>query len=204
MRYFKLPAALRALAPNRQGAALTEFAIAAPVMLMLYLVAFILSDAVSCNRKVTVATREITDVTSRFVAVQGTDLAAVLGAAARIMSPYPADAAHATIRLSEVQVASATQGTVIWSCVNTGASGLTPGSSVTLPTNMVSSTMIPDNSVTPARAGAYFIMGEVTYTYTPVFAFNGVGTMTFADRIYLAPRAVNNIPLTGGCPSTVS
>ena len=48
---------------------------------------------------------------------------------------------------------------------------------VTLPTGMVTTTMIPNASATPPITGAYIIMGEVTYNYTPIFAYNGAGTM---------------------------
>jgi Flp pilus assembly protein TadG len=195
---------LRYLARDTRGAALTEMAFVAPVLISLYLLAYILSDAVICNRKVTVATRELTDVTSRFVGLQVSDLQNVLGAAQQVMVPFVADAAHATIRISEVQVSSATQARVIWSCTNATTNSIDTGSTVTLPTGMASSTMLPDASATPARAGAYLIMGEITYNYTPVFKFGGAGAMTFKDRIFLVPRAVNNIPLTGTCPSQTS
>jgi hypothetical protein len=62
--------------------------------------------------------------------------------------------------------------------------------------------MLPSTS--PVRAGAYLVMGEVTYNYTPVFSFLGRGAMTFKDRIFLVPRAVNSIPMTGNCPSQTS
>jgi len=103
------------------------------------------------------------------------------------------------VRISEVQVASATQATVVWTCTNADSNSLSAGSLVTMPANMVSTSMIPNANATPATTGAYFIMGEVSYNYVPPFTFRGAGAMTFTDRIFLVPRSATNIPLNGSC-----
>ena len=187
------------LARHRRGAALVEFAIAAPVMLSLYLMAYTLSDAISANRKVTVATRALTDVTSRFNTASGSDVTNVLGAADKVLAPYSSGSNRATLRISEVQVTSATQAKVIWSCETGPGSALAANAVVTLPSGMVTTSMIPNASAAPPITGAFIVMGEVTYNYTPTFSYNGMGSMTFADRIFLVPRVSTNIPLTGSC-----
>jgi len=189
------PRLLQRLGRDRQGAALLEFAIALPTMLVLYLMAFILSDAVSCNRKVTVATRELTDVTSRYISLQSADVTNILTAATQVLTPYAADKAHAAVRISEVQVTDSTHGKVIWTRTNADSNSLEVGDTITLPTGMVSASMLPNPTGTPVTVGAYFIMGDISYQYTPAFSFGGAGALTFQDRIFLVPRSSTNIPL---------
>jgi Flp pilus assembly protein TadG len=204
MALCKIRRGLRQLLPNTEGAAMLEMAFVAPVMIMLYLMAYILSDAVACNRKVTVATRELTDVTSRYMSLQQSDLTNIIAAAQQVLAPYKSDTAHATIRISEVQVATATQATVVWSCTNAPTNSIVTGTGVVVPTGLISTPMLPNASSTPAVAGAYLLMGEISYNYTPVFSFAGAGAMTFQDRIFLVPRSATNIPLSGACPSQSS
>lgn len=186
---------IAALRQSREGAALVEFAIIAPTLLMLYLMAFTLADAVSCNRKVAVTTRELTDVLSRFSTVEVSDVGNVMNAATQIMSPYASDTNRATVRLSQVQVTDATHAKVLWTCISTGSNSLAKDTVVSLPANMVSTIMTPDANATPARAGAFFIMGEVIYNYQPAFSYRGFGALTFQDRIFLVPRSPSNISL---------
>jgi Flp pilus assembly protein TadG len=201
MALCKIRRGLRQLVPNTDGAAMLEMAFVAPLLIMLYLMAYILSDAVACNRKVTVATRELTDVTSRYMSLQQSDLTNIIAAAQQVLAPYPSDMAHATIRISEVQVTTTTQANVVWSCTNALKNSITTGTAVTVPTGMISTPMLPNSTSTPAVAGAYLLMGEVSYNYTPAFSFGGAGAMTFQDRIFLVPRSATNIPLSGSCPS---
>lgn len=189
----------RGLWRDARGAAMTEMAFVAPVLISLYLLAFILSDAVMCNRKVTVATRALTDVTSRMISAQTGDIQNVFSAIDEVLAPYPTSSGRAVVRISQVQVSSATQAQVIWTCTTAASNSIAAGSTITLPTGMATGNMLPSTS--PVRAGAFLVMGEVTYSYTPAFTFGGRGAMTFADRIFLVPRAVNSIPLTGACPS---
>jgi Flp pilus assembly protein TadG len=188
-------ALLQRLWRDTGGASLIEFAIAAPVMITLYMMAFVLSDAVACNRKVSVATRELTDVTTRFTVLKSADLDNVLAAIAQVMSPYATDKSHAVLRISEVQVLDLTHAKVIWTRTNADTNSIAVGDTVTLPTGMVTATMLPNATGTPVTVGAYFIMGEVSYNYTPAVTYNGMGTLKFGDRIFLVPRSSTNIPL---------
>lgn len=180
-------AGLRRLAADRGGTVLIEFAMAFPVLVLLYLGGYMLSDAIACNRKVTVTARALTDLTTRYVAVREADVQMILNASAQVLSPY--DVSKATIILSEVQVTSVsqtnTQARVVWSrALNGTALPDDVSSRVTLPANM-------------APVNTYMIVGKVTYTYTPPVKLVGFGgSMTLTDTIVMLPRIYEQIPLS--------
>jgi hypothetical protein len=48
------------------------------------------------------------------------------------------------------------------------------------------------------QAGAYYILGEVTYVYTPLNFYTPTSAMTLHDSIYLAPRGAASLALLVG------
>jgi hypothetical protein len=105
-------------------------------------------------------------------------------------------------RITEVQVVSSTQATVVWSQSNTGASvasgkgqPLTAGTTVTLPPGMATAGMIPQPTATPAVAGAYFVMGEVDNAYKPPIGLGTATAVNLYDIIYMSPRLAAQVPL---------
>ena len=189
----RLCAPARRLARDARGVALVEFAISLPVLILLYLGAYVISDAITCNRKVTRSARAVTDLVSRYAAVSSSDLQTIMGSSAMVLSPY--DSSIAQIRVSEVQVVDASTAKVVWSKSTTNWTALTAGNSVTLTTNLVPQAMLPDKTVTPNKPGAYFLMGEVSYPYTPQFGLGFISTITMNDRIFMLPRLSDQIPL---------
>lgn len=175
---------LCALARCRSGVAMVEFAIAMPVLFVLYIMSFVISDEISCNRKVTVTARTVADLTSRYASLTQSGLTTVMAASQQVMSPYTSGTT--TVRVSELLVTSTTTATVVWSQTQTGSTttqGLANGSVVTLPSNL-------------AATGTYLILGEVTYLYQPVIGLGTTTTMTLFDKSYMSPRISNAIPLS--------
>ena len=136
------------------GMVMIEFAIVLPVMLTMYLGAYVVSDMVACNRKVTVAATTLADLISRNMAPSGiaaapasTSATSYLSGGALVLSPSPLSAATETITL--LRVCSTTQGFVVWSQSQTQADDgtvlaapITPGSTaaptlVTLPAGLL-------------------------------------------------------------------
>lgn len=173
------------LAACRSGVALVEFAVSVPVLFTLYLGAYVLSDQISCSRKVTITARSVADLTSRYASLTPSGLQTVMAASAQIMQPY---GGPTTVRVSEILVTSPTTGIVVWSqTLNASATqmvtGLATNLVVTLPANM-------------AATGTYLILGEVTYTYQPVVGLGANPQMTIYDKTYMSPRISNAIPLS--------
>ncbi len=153
---------LTRLARDTQAAVLIEFAICAPILLILYLGAYAASDLVACNRKVAIATRALVDLTSRNMspsAITGSPGAAwgttYLSASAIALLPY--SSANATEEIALLRVCDATHAYVIWTQAQTQSSTgtataatptltagtLTAASVITLPSGLIDASMVP-------------------------------------------------------------
>lgn len=161
-----------------RGLALVEFAMVAPVLLMLYLGGYVALDALTCNRKVTLAARSMADLTSRYSAVTTSDLSTIAGGATQIMWPY-GSSTSITARISQVLVTSSTAATVVWS-QGQNITARTTGASMIIPGNL-------------AANGSYLILGEVGYAYTPPASYRGFGSVALQQAIYMVPRISTSV-----------
>jgi Flp pilus assembly protein TadG len=171
---------LASLKSDERGLALVEFACVLPVLLLLYLAGYQVSDALSCNRKVTISARAIADLTTQNATVTTGQLDTILSAAGKVMAPY--NIANAVSRVTELKTDGSGNTTVVWSRDSTGG-GRTPNSSFTLPPN------IKINN-------SFVILSEVTYSYKPAVNFSIVGPMPLGDAIYMNPRVSNSVDLS--------
>jgi Flp pilus assembly protein TadG len=178
---------------DTRGVGLVEFAIAFPILLSLYLGCFVLSDMIAAKRKVAVAARELTDVSSRFIALQNTDVTTIMTAIAQEMAPY--STSQTMVRISEVQICpGGATAQVVWSRALNGTA-LATGSTVTLTANLFNS----GSALVPASqcsAGAYFMLGEVSYPYKPAVGYGTITTTTLYDSALLSPRASGSIAIS--------
>ena len=160
---------LRRLLLCTSGVALVEFAFVLPVMLLLYFGGMSVSELIAVNRKVTVATRSLTDLVSRTISPaiiyndpSATSASTSLSASAIALAPYKLDAA--TQQISLLRVCDASHAYVVWTRARTqNADGTTSSAIastdtagtlptvetqsvdtvVSIPSNMVSPNMIP-------------------------------------------------------------
>ena len=167
---------------DTNGTSLVEFALVLPVLIALYLASYQLGDAISCNRKITIATRAAADLVSQNLT--GTTSAAEvdgdLNATTMVLAPYAPSLA--IVRISEVATDNFGVTTIQWSRA-LNATAYVKGSVATIPTAM----KIP---------GTYFLFAEVTYAYAPAANFGFVNSMKLYDSIYMLPR--NSTSIT--CP----
>lgn len=162
---------VRALVADRRGVALVEFALCLPIMLMLFLGGFQLSQASACQRRVTVTARAVADLVSQYETMTATDVASVLSASTQIMAPYDIGAAHT--RVSLIKVDAARNVTVVWS-ESRNATARAVGAFTSLPAAMA----IPNS---------YYVLGEVTYDYQPMGGAFG-WPITFTQSLFMVPR----------------
>jgi Flp pilus assembly protein TadG len=140
----------------QRGVAAIEFALIAPVMILVLLGISEVTVSVNTDRKLVSVTRTVADLTGRATTTSTSDMAAVFAAASVVMQPY--SLTNAKIVVSSIVVSTSgttTTGTVAWSCVNgSGPGKRTPGSTYPVPVSFTSS---------PS-----FILVESTMAYTPV------------------------------------
>ncbi|WP_068083697.1 TadE/TadG family type IV pilus assembly protein [Novosphingobium rosa] len=190
---------LRRLLHNESGVAMVEFAIVLPVLITLFVSSYVLSDMISCHRKVTATTRALTDLASRSISPTSTpDTSTVttyMSSAQLVMTPF--DTTKATVQIAQLRICDTSHAYVVWSQAQTGSSAVTPslkaGAVVDVPSGVISSFMVPTTSNACATgvagtSGAYLFYGQVSYVYTPVITYmRSLGT-TMADQIYMSPR----------------
>ncbi len=180
-----------------------------PVLLTMFMGTYVISDSISCYRKVTVTARTLADLVGRNVAPSTTPssatLATYINSAALVLTPYNSSAA--TLEIDQLRVCDATHAYVVWSQAQTGTTSATPALTATtvvsIPANLITAPMIPTSpdgtnvcsNTTPAAgrtvvgtAGGYLLLGQASYDYRPLFNINNVTRYPITDRIYMIPR----------------
>ena len=201
---------LRRLARNERGVAMVEFAFVMPVLLVMFIGCFVVSDMISCYRKVTIATRALTDLVSRNVSPSGgvstSAVSTYINSAGLVMSPF--NTSKTTMQITLMRVCDATHAYVVWTQAQAGTttstSSLTAGTVVVIPTKMITSPMIPTSpdgtnvcsNTAPSTAtktqvgtaGGYLFYGQVAFAYTPAVRYGALTTTVMGDQIYMSPR----------------
>ena len=165
----------------RGGASAIEFALVAPILLVIYLSGYETFMAVSAYRKVAITTRTVADLTTQYSTMAAADVTNVLNASAQVMAPF--STTNLSIVLTEFQVSALGIATVTWSQALNGTP-LKTGLVVTLPANI-------------CQFGASIVLSSVSYSFTPAVAYKLTGPIVMTGHIYMSPRQVQSIPYTG-------
>ncbi len=175
--------AVHRFAAAKDGIAAVEFAMIAPVMIVMYFGVTEIADAYDANTKATAVSSTAADLIAQEKVVCDAEMTDAFTALNAIMYPFPPNSMK--IRISSLIDAGNSTVKVAWS----DAQNMTPR-----PVNEVVS--IPAGLVT---AGGSVIMSEVTYTYnspTPYFIPTAV---SMNDTYYLHPRKVEQITRQVAC-----
>ncbi|NQY96344.1 MAG: pilus assembly protein [Henriciella sp.] len=167
---------LRRFARDESGISAVEFALIAPLMVMIYFGCIELSLMMTLDRKVTGATAALGDLTSRSSTVSNADLTDIFEATRMVMQPN--DMTGARMRVSSLYEDSG-QVKVAWS----DGCNLTPYSAdevVIIPANLI------------PTAGT-IIMAEIEYDYTSGIGYFFSSSKQLSDKFYLRPRRVDSI-----------
>ncbi len=165
------------LRSDSSGVALTEFAFALPLMVLMYLGGYQLCDAISAYRKVTTSTRALADVTSQYTSVTPGDLDMVLAASQQVMSPY--SVANAKLVISQIKIDKDRVATVDWSR-GKNVDPLVAGTPFTVPDSI-------------RVANTWILVAQIQYLYQPSVAQGLIGNLPMKDVILMMPRATSNI-----------
>lgn len=202
-----------------RGVASIEFAIIAPIMLLVFFGTVEFCSAVAIDRKVTLTARTLTDLTSQqsssannnahknVAVIVDNDLQNNFTASIGIMAGYDPSPTQST--LSEIYVDTTGVAKIQWSKAATIASGATQAT-------LVASARNPGDDVTslvPAELlvrKTYLILSEVSYQYVPTIGYVLKNSLTLHDVSYTRPRQVlcityNGLPalnVSNQCPQT--
>jgi len=171
-----------------KGVAALEFALIAPIMIMLFVGTLEVSAAVSVNRKVSRISSVVGDLVTQSTELNGTDITNIMNVSSDIMEPY--DNA-VKIRITGIDISGGTA-TVTWSC-NQGWSSLSNGSVYTVP-----------NAI--KTDGTFLVAARVQTTYQPMVGWarysksTGVSfdntSVTMDEEIFLRPRIGANVTVS--------
>lgn len=140
---------------ERDANAAVEFAFIVPLMLTLFFGTVEFSSGVAAQRKVVLATRNLSDLVSQSSAVSDTDLTNFNETSRSIMNPYLTSDYQA--RVTELYIDPTTKiGQVKWSKGFNGKAAMT--GTMTVPTAL-------------QVGGTYLIYGEVDYKYVPAIGY---------------------------------
>ncbi|MBB4197431.1 hypothetical protein CCR94_12530 [Rhodoblastus sphagnicola] len=164
----------------RGGLAAIEFALILPIAIAMLFGEFVLGEALSINRKVSIASRTIADLVARKSSLTSANLSTILTASTQIAAPY---SNGMTVVVAEVTTDANLVTTVTWNqALNT--TGLTNGAVVALPAGM-------------AQANTSLIYARVVYAYTPLDGKTMFGTIPISNTFYMPPRTSATVTCIG-------
>ncbi len=164
---------VRRLRRRQGGVAAVEFAFVLPIMVTLFFGMVETTQGVMIDRKVTMLNRTLADMASQAATVSDTEKTNMFNAAKSTIAPFPDNSVGMTI--SSVVVAANGTAKVCWT-ESQGMTGLTAGSTITLPTGLQ----------TPSTS---WIIAKSSYPYTPAVGYTITGTITIGNApIYMKPR----------------
>jgi Flp pilus assembly protein TadG len=160
----------RRFAADRKGLAAIEFALIAPVMVLMFYGAVELSSAVDCNARVSRVSSTVADLVAQETTVASADTTNMFNAADAILYPYAPS--NAKIIVTSLVADATGKVTVDWSDAQNTGKRTTP------PANIPAGILPANSSV---------IYAEVIYTFTPAASYF-ITTVNLTSSFYVKPR----------------
>jgi Flp pilus assembly protein TadG len=200
---------MRKFSTDADAVAATEFAIVVPFMLVLLVGGTELSDGMAINVKVSATAHSVTDMVTQNTSLGTASMQNILTGATAIIAPYPVNNSQLLVTVSEISSDANGALTLRWSQSYNGTSFGTGRTSLganglygalTLPTSL-NGTAGNANNANNQNDQVSFILGEVSYAYTPNLGYTISGTVTLADSYWLFPRCSTNSPANSSGPA---
>jgi Flp pilus assembly protein TadG len=171
----------RRFAKSTGGVAAVEFAMVLPVLTLMFLASFDGGRAIAVYMKVRTASYTLAAIANQYASINDAAMSGIFTATTNVLAPYPT--APLALTVSEIAIDASGNATVSWSSTQ-GGTARAVGSSITVPTNL-------------ATPNSYLILGEVKYSYAPMFGyFNSGATIGLSDSLYVTPRSTSSIART--------
>ena len=164
---------LKRLRSDERGVAAVEFALIAPIMILLYCGLAELSIAMMAERRAAHTASVVADLVAQSGSVTTTDLADIYKIGNAIMYPFPATTLK--MRVTAVTADASAIPKVAWSQAN----GMTPFAKNATVTGFPVNLMVAGDSV---------IQADVQYTFSSPLKYVLPNDINFNDTYYLKPR----------------
>jgi Flp pilus assembly protein TadG len=177
----------RALGRDQRGVAAVEFALLAPLMVMIYFGVAELTDGLMTSRRISHVASAIGDLTAQSASTTPAQVGDIFNVGRQLMQPSVTSSTTFKLRLSSVTVDANNVPRVDWSQATSGYSALAKGAAVSLPLAAKTAPTDPD---TPFVAkGQSVVMAEAHYTFASPVAQYMPQTSDLNDTLYLMPRS---------------
>ena len=200
----------RKFSTDANAVAATEFAIVVPFMLVLLVGGVELGNGMAINVKVSATAHSIADMVSQNTSLSPAQLQNVLTGATTIMAPYPVTngggASLITVTVSEISSDANGNLAVQWSQSYNGATfgpgrtSLSNPTPLTVPASL-NGTVGNANNPNNQNDQVSFIVGEVSYAYTPGLGYTISGTVNLHDTYWQFPRCSTDSPANSSGPA---
>ncbi|MDH7784332.1 Flp pilus assembly protein TadG [Ochrobactrum sp. 19YEA23] len=177
---------LRQFLRDRRGVSAVEFALIAPVLLLIYLGSTDLADGLDVNKKISRSASSLADLVTRQISVSAADIDDMFAIGNTSLLPYRRT--NPKIRITALKVTKAQSSstytvTVDWSRANVANFAAVAGSKGDLPAALIAT-------------DAYFIKVDVQLDYKPLNSWIST-SIPMSETYYLSPRYTNSIPCNG-------
>lgn len=172
-----------------RGVSAVEFALIAPLMILMLFGASEVSQAVSVDRKVTLAASTLGDLAAQTDRVSCADLAQIANVTRGVFAPYTATSPSLVVGSIALQAGTPK---VEWSQEIDGTGGCANVSNSH--SLKVGNTVAVDTGLFATNGGV--VVGEVTLQYTSLGTSFLSGTTTMRERFYFRPRKSAKLCLT--------
>lgn len=182
-------AARRFLSDGR-GLAALEFALLAPLLLVLYFVTMEVAQALDVNKKVNRAGGMVGDLVTQQTDIKSSELDAIMRIGEATLQPYNRSQPTVVVTAIKVSDEATPKATVDWSRQLVGGAsgaGLAKGTEITIPPSLM-------------IKGSFLIRAESALSYSPIVTWAASGSKTLNlpmdETYYLRPRMSTTISCT--------
>jgi Flp pilus assembly protein TadG len=119
---------------SREGVGAVEFALIAPVLIVLYMGSLEVSVAMSVNKKLARASSTVADLITQENSVTKDDLKSMINVAESVMTPFRSDGIK--VKVTGISINGAGVATASWSWQQDGTKPYADGSTQTLPSDL--------------------------------------------------------------------
>jgi Flp pilus assembly protein TadG len=178
-RAVRLKQAFSALTLRKEGAALVEFTLIFPILIVMLLGLVEFGEAFAVSRKLTNGASTVSDLIAQVPSVSTAELGDIARVAEEIIKPYRT--ANLGLVITSVQADGGNATTVAWSYAHgTGATARAQGSAFALPAGLT-------------EANSSVIVAETVYQFTPTAGMFLTGTIELSGMAYFRPRVSRSV-----------
>ena len=171
---------LKRLARDKRGVAAVEFALTAPIMILVYCGLAELTQGMMADRRAAHTAAVIGDLVAQEAQVTGAEVDDVMKIGTSIMAPFPAT--DLSMRLSSIKADASGTTKVTWSRVS-GTFSKLKGKVTDVPAGVIA----PNESV---------ILAETSFAYTSAIKNVLPDGLTLTQKYYLRPRRATEVTCT--------